>query len=514
MKETIDIRPQDLEIVKAILRQHLPAGAKVYAFGSRVSWTAHAGSDLDLAIDAGRKLSLAETTALADAFEESDLPYKVDVVDWVSITRDFRELISSSLEVINISRFDICTIGEITVNYDGKRSPIKESQRIKGKYPYYGASGIIDYVESYIFEGEHLLVAEDGENLRTRKTPIAFLVNGKFWVNNHAHVIIGNDKANTRYICYALQVAEISAYITGSIMPKLSQQNLKRIPIPLPPLPTQKAIADILGALDDKIENNRKTAAKLEEMARALFQSWFVDFDPVKAKSQGQAPFGMDAETAALFPDRLVESELGMIPEGWEVGTLKDIALLQNGFTFSSKSWIKDGVPVVKIGSVKPMIVDLSDVSYVSMELASTLQNYQLEEGAILIGMTGYVGEVGLVIKSKHKPLLNQRVGRIVPVEEYLHSFVYCVVRNYHFKEYAVNVATGSAQANLSTKDILRYSLVIPSKQSQGVIKVFNEKATGILKRILDLEFEIVNIIKLRDYLLPRLISGSIIVHS
>jgi len=88
-------------------------------------------------------------------------------------------------------------LGEITVNHDGKRRPVKESERKKGPFPYYGASGIVDYVDGYLFEGCHLLIAEDGENLRTRQTPIAFIADGKFWVNNHAHIVTGNGEVTT-----------------------------------------------------------------------------------------------------------------------------------------------------------------------------------------------------------------------------------------------------------------------------------------------------------------------------
>src|SRR6266852_2261601 len=93
-------------------------------------------------------------------------------------------------------------LGEITENFDGRRVPVKEADRRPGPYPYYGASGIVDHVDTYLFDGEYLLIAEDGENLRTRKTPIAFMASGRFWVNNHAHIVQGNQLANTAYLCY------------------------------------------------------------------------------------------------------------------------------------------------------------------------------------------------------------------------------------------------------------------------------------------------------------------------
>jgi hypothetical protein len=108
------------------------------------------------------------------------------------------------------------------------------SKRVPGPYPYYGASGVIDHVADYIFDGEFLLVAEDGENLRTRKTPVAFLARGKFWVNNHAHVLRGSGAADTRYLAYALAEADVSGYLSGSTQPKLTRASLERLRLPTP----------------------------------------------------------------------------------------------------------------------------------------------------------------------------------------------------------------------------------------------------------------------------------------
>ena len=139
-------------------------------------------------------------------------------------------------------------LGELTENFDSIRIPVKEKDRIKGSYPYYGASGIVDYVDKYLFDGDYLLIAEDGENLRTRSTPVAFMATGRFWVNNHAHIVRGNGHADTRYLMYALAATDISGYLTGSTMPKLTQGNMNRIPIMAPPLREQQEIACILGA--------------------------------------------------------------------------------------------------------------------------------------------------------------------------------------------------------------------------------------------------------------------------
>jgi len=227
------------------------------------------------------------------------------------------------------SEWPLVTLGELTVSLDTKRKPVKEADRKPGPYPYYGASGIVDYVEDYIFDGEHLLIAEDGENLRTRQTPIAFRASGKFWVNNHAHIVVGNERASTRYLEYAVLGSDITSYLTGAVMPKLTQGNLNRVEVFCPPRDAQDAIVGVLGSLDDRITILRETSTTLEAIAQALFKSWFVDFDPVRAKIEGRAPEGMDEATASLFPDSFEESELGLVPRGWRIGTLADVARLQ-----------------------------------------------------------------------------------------------------------------------------------------------------------------------------------------
>lgn len=216
------------------------------------------------------------------------------------------------------------SVGELTINHDAKRIPVKEADRKPGEYPYYGASGIVDWVDQYIFDGEFLLVAEDGENLRSRKTPVAFMATGRFWVNNHAHIIQGNQKADTRFLAYLLEGSDISGYLTGSTIPKLSQGNLNAIEIEVPGVEEQKAIAHILGTLDNKIELNHKTNETLEAMAKALFRSWFVDFNPVRAKAEGR-PTGLPDEISELFPDSFEESELGEMPSGWRATCLDEI---------------------------------------------------------------------------------------------------------------------------------------------------------------------------------------------
>lgn len=144
----------------------------------------------------------------------------------------------------------LTTLEQISLNCDSQRKPVTSNKRISGIYPYYGASGIVDYVDAYIFDGDYLLISEDGANLLARNTPIAFSVSGKTWVNNHAHVLKFDNYHTRRYVEIYLNSIDLSPYISGAAQPKLNQKNLNKIEIPLPPIEEQCRIVTILDRFD------------------------------------------------------------------------------------------------------------------------------------------------------------------------------------------------------------------------------------------------------------------------
>jgi type I restriction enzyme S subunit len=161
--------------------------------------------------------------------------------------------------------------GELARNEDGRRKPVKEADRAErhGEYPYYGASGIIDYVDEFLFNERTLLIAEDGANLLARATPIAFIADGKYWVNNHAHVVSDNGKADLDYLRFSLNLRRLDDFVTGSAQPKLNQASLNRISIPVPPLPAQRKFAEVVRKLNE-LRKRRQTAVN---EATSLFGS-------------------------------------------------------------------------------------------------------------------------------------------------------------------------------------------------------------------------------------------------
>jgi type I restriction enzyme S subunit len=326
---------------------------------------------------------------------------------------------------------------------------------------------------------------------------------------------------DARFLAYYLKSNYFLDFIHSilgdkSAQPNASASTMTKAPFCAPKdIKEQRRIAHILGTIDDKIENNRKTAKTLESMAQAIFKSWFVDFDPVRAKMNGESEesickrLKLTPEILDLFPDRLVDSELGEIPDGWGVAPLSDMYSFQNGYAFKSKDWQDYGVPVIKIGSVKPGLVDLSNVSYVSEEVANQAKEYQLLPADLVIGMTGYVGEVGLVPKASVCPMLNQRVGRIVLDGRGTQhvSFAYCLTRQSAFKNAVEIKAHGTAQANVSSSAIMSINTMAPTDTLRSA---FDRLCAIIFDELLTAHETAMILSKLRDTLLPKLISGEI----
>jgi len=383
-----------------------------------------------------------------------------------------------------VSEFPVKPLGEITRNFDRLRVPVKKHDRKTGPYPYYGASGIADYIDGYIFEGLHLLIAEDGENLKTKKTPIAFLADGKFWVNNHAHIVQGNDLSDTNYIHQALQVVDISPYLSGSTRPKLTQKDLNRILVPSPRLSEQKRIAAMLGALDDKIELNRKMNKTLEAMAQAIFKNWFVDFEPFRDA-------GMDDSLSAC--EHAQAGELGSIPKGWKIGNLGNVISIYDSkrIPLSKKQRSERPGPFPYYGATS--IMDYVD-------------DYLFD------GVYALIGEDGSVVDEKDKPIVQYVWGKfwvnnhahvLLPKKPFGIEWLVCFLRQLNIRPFI----TGAVQLKLNQGNLKRIPVIIPH---EIVCRQFNELAEPLYSKYRANADEILTLSELRDNLLPKLISGEI----
>ena len=456
---------------------------------------------------------------LLEAIEKSNIPILVQAHDWAMLPESFHREIERDYVVVQegakqttAGEWQTCTLGELTDNFDAIRIPVKETDRGVGPYPYYGASGVVDHVDGFLFDGEYLLIAEDGENLRTRTTPIAFLANGKFWVNNHAHIVQGNSNADTRFLKYELSVLDISGYLTGSTMPKLTQGNMNRIPLLTPPLPKQRTIAYVLGTLDDKIELNRRMNETLEAMARALFKSWFVDFEPVRAKMEGrwrrgESLPGLPAGHYDIFPDHLVDSELGEIPEGWGLRAWGDVVEVVGGTTPSTRviEYWQGGThcwatPKDLSNLSTPVLLDTE--RKITDAGLDKIGSGLLPPGTVLLSSRAPIGYLAV---SEEPVAINQGFIGIPPSEKVSNLFMlhWCEV----FQDEIVNHANGSTFLEISKSNFRRIPLVVPD---QAVMTAFDGFARPLHECIVSNERESHDLATQRDTLLPKLVSGEV----
>ncbi len=405
------------------------------------------------------------------------------------------------------SDWSALSLGEITVNHDTKRKPVKEADRRPGPYPYYGASGVVDHVDGFLFDGEYLLIAEDGENLRTRNTPVAFRATGRFWVNNHAHIVQGNKRARTRYLEYAVLAADFTPYLTGAVMPKLTQGNLNKVQVPCPPLDEQDAVIAVLGSLDDRIDLLRQTNATLESIARALFKSWFIDFDPVRAKAEGREPEGMDAATAGLFPAEFEESAQGLIPKGWTVGEVDQAADCVGGGTPSTKEaayWEPSvhywATPKDLSGLGSPVL--LGTERCLSPAGLAKVSSGLLPAGTLLMSSRAPIGYLAIaqIPVAVNQGFIAIRPGGLLP-PEYL--YFWCQANMDAIKQ----KANGSTFMEISKSAFRPIALVLPPKE---IVARFGDVAGALFARISEGERHRAQLAELRDTLLPRLISGKL----
>ena len=368
---------------------------------------------------------------------------------------------------------------DVTINYNSKRIPLssKERELRQGKYPYYGAQGVIDFIDKFIFEGQYLLVAEDGANLETRNEDIARLTKNQeqFWVNNHAHILRSNENSDIRYIKYFLNKSDLSGYITGSAQPKLNKANLNSIRMVLPPFEEQKAIAHILSTLDDKIEVNNQINKTLESMAQAIFKQWFVDFEFPNE----------DGEPYKSSGGEMVESELGMIPKGWEVVKLNSVVDICYGKNLPTKKLLSDGYPVFggngQIGFYSEYLYEKSQVLIACRGAAS---------GKVIVSLPySFVTNNSLILEQN---------GTTV-THEYLKQF--CLEKEFY------NYATGSAQPQITIANLAKANILIPHRD---LMNMFSLIRNSIDSKVLSLFNENNKLVDLRDTLLPKLMSGEI----
>src|SRR5580765_2322516 len=506
----IDIRPDHWAIVQNTLQRHVPQ-YEVWAFGSRALWKAKQYSDLDLAVITDKPLPLVVSTALADDFSESDLPWKVDVVDWAATSESFRKVIERDKVVVQepasgmAADWPIVRIEDIAkkIAMGPFGSDIKTDNFVPEGVPVIRGGNLTNgrfHGEGFVFLTEKK--ANDLVNANAFPGDLVFTHRGtlgqvglipeqlfpRYVVSQSQMKLTCNkNKALPEYIYYFFKSpvgqSALLANTSQTGVPAISRPvtSLKAIQLQLPPLEEQRAIAHILGALDDKIELSQRTNATLEAMARALFKSWFVDFDGVPLQD-------------------MQESELGLIPKGWRVASLGDFA------TLNPEAWTKqtrsDEILYVDLSNTKWGRIE-SVTPYAAEDAPSRAQRVLRPNDTIVgtvrpgNGSYAFIDEDGLTGSTGFAVLRPRR-------DEYA-AFVYITATAPENIDRLAKLADGGAYPAVRPEIVASTNVVVADEIT---IAMFSQHAYPMLKNIAHNERESRTLAALRDTLLPKLLSG------
>lgn len=344
----IDISPENWRIVRDILQQHVP-DREVWAFGSRAKWTAKEYSDLDIAVIGDEPLSIGVMADLNEEFQESALPFKVDVVDWAGVAPSFRKVIEKGKVLLQKSVRVVApiTLTNGVVKAEWAWSTLgNEAVNASRTFSFANRTGVVFVNTGDVLLGKFLHCNRSapsslpGQAKKAIKPNDILLSeirpgNGRFAyvdfdatdyvVSTKFMVIESKGRLLPRFLYHVLtsqtsldEFQHIAESRSGTF-PQITFDSISYFPIPVPPLDQQKQLVQFLDAVESKIELLRDTNTTLEAIAQALFKSWFVDFDPVRAKAEGREPEGMPPEIAELFPSEFEDSDNGEIPKGWAV---------------------------------------------------------------------------------------------------------------------------------------------------------------------------------------------------
>ena len=342
-----------------------------------------------------------------------------------------------------------------------------------------------------------------GAVLLSTRAPIGYvaIAGGEVSTNQGFRNLLPRGAVRSDFLYYWLKANTevLERHAVGTTFRELPGSVLKRIRIPLPPLSEQRAVARVLGALDDRIEANRRMNATLEGMAQAVFKDWFVDFGPVRAKAAGRAPW-LPGPLWSLFPDRLVDSGLGEIPEGWEVGCLGAVAAASR--RGADPVSLDDDTPYIGLEHMPRRSIALTDWERVGKV---TSNKTVFAKGDILFGkLRPYFHKVGI---APTNGVCSTDILVIVPKAAEWAAFVTASVSSVRFVDHADRTSTGTKMPRTSWKTMSGYRLCLPET---SVVRAFQDAVQPALERIVVNVHESRALAGLRDTLLPRLVSGKL----
>jgi type I restriction enzyme S subunit len=378
--------------------------------------------------------------------------------------------------------------------------------------------GITPDLEQYLLAEGDILIGMDGSRVGENWVRVTNIDIPCLLVQRVAR-IRGRKSLDQRYIRFLIGNPFFAEYIkavhTGTSIPHISVNQIKEYRIKIPPLREQKAIASILGALDDKIDLNRRMNQTLDEMAQATFKSWFVDFDPVRYKASRQAPLGLAPHIADLFPDGFETSELGEIPIGWRTSTIKENVDRISKGTTPTKSQTGEAKDESTVLYLK--VKDIDDSGYINLSGLESiprsihegvLKRSILKEGDVLFTIAGTIGRVAVATKELNDSNINQAIAFIRPLRSNLKSeFIRLLLTTKAIQQKTNSVIVQGVQANVSLAELGNFKFILPPKE---VLRAW-ELTTGALARKRNLILDQTRVlIDIRDNLLPKLLSGEL----
>jgi type I restriction enzyme S subunit len=323
-------------------------------------------------------------------------------------------------------------------------------------------------------------------------------------VNQHVAIIRANEeRLDAGYLSTYLTHPDVKPYIesfdSGGSRQGITKGHIESFAIPLPPLETQKAIARILGALDDKIELNRRMNCTLEALAQKLFKSWFVDFEPVLAKSQNRKPFGLSDEIAALFPDAFEDSELGPIPKGWRVESLDTLAEFRNGLAMQKfPPGLGASLPVLKIAELRAGSTSGADQASVDLD-----PRYVVNDGDLIFSWSG---SLMVDIWAGGQAALNQHLFKVVPNDVPQWFCHYWLLE--HLEDFQGIAADKATTMGHIRRHHLSDALIV--RPDEKILARADAVIAPLCERVLQNKLQSRKLAAMRDLLLPKLLSGEI----
>ena len=341
-------------------------------------------------------------------------------------------------------------LGDICEILDNKRIPITASNRQSGPYPYYGANGIQDYVNDYIFDDELVLLAEDGGNFGSKDKPIAYRVSGKCWVNNHAHVLKPKDGLDVNYLCYSLMFYDVTGLVNGATRQKLTQTDMRKIEIPLPPLDEQRKIAAVLDKVSDLIAKRRQQLDKLDLLVKARFVEMFGDVS-VNDKDWDTQPLGKLCTIVRGGSPRPIEKFLGGNIPWIKIGDATDN---EDIYLHSTKEHI------IQEGIAKSRLVSAGSLIFANCGVSLGFARIITFDGCIHDGWLALENINPCLDKIFLLHVLNQMTD--------------------HFRK----IAPAGTQPNLNTGIMKSYLQIIPPMQLQKDFVIFVEKIGDLKSKV------------------------------